>query len=249
MKLFFSSLLTVIALPAFATDFYLGLVGITYVETARLAAFCPDEAGPCEAALHFHDVGGGIVKEAALLLDPGAVGFLDVRATDTGLTPGRRLEIVPCVRVVRGGVFASLRIFDNLTVRSRIFANWSGGASPHAGEIHFGAAGITPFDTSRINAFCPGDPSRTSPSDPCDVTFIFHVSGGRVLKQATRTLLPGTGASLDFRAAEAGLGFRQGEIVPCVRVAGGSVVATLEMIDTLSGLTMTLAPAGMLLTP
>ena len=115
--------------------------------------------------------------------------------------------------------------------------------------MHFGLAGITPFDTLRLNAFCPDEATRTTGAEPCDVSFIFHNNAGRILKQATITLQPGSAGFLDARAAELGLTARRGEMIPCVRVARGSVISNLEMIDTFTGLTLLLANPAAPMTP
>ncbi|HJZ97514.1 MAG TPA: hypothetical protein VKE70_13485 [Candidatus Solibacter sp.] len=233
------------AAPAVASDLDFGLSGITPVETARLSAFCPGDS-PCDVTFVFHDIRGGTLKRTAITLEPGTGGSMDLTVSEAGV-PVNRLEIVPCVLVGRGDVIASYQVFDNFTLRTRIFRNWGGPPEPAAGEIHFGTVGITPFDTSRLNVICSSDPIRVA--EPCDVTFIFHDTRNQVLKQSTRTFDPGAAAFLDFRAAEAGLTTRHGEIIPCVRVGRGSVLATVETIDSLTGVTIVLAHAAALAAP
>jgi hypothetical protein len=117
------------------------------------------------------------------------------------------------------------------------------------GEVHFGLAGLTGADTARLNALCVNTPTREGGSEPCEVAFIFHTAEGRVLKQSSMTLMPGTGGFLDFRTAEVGLPVRRGEIVPCVRVARGAALSTLEVFDTFSGLGNVLAHGAAALAP
>jgi len=237
------------AMRVLAAQVDYGLVGITSIETARLSAYCAEESSePCQVEFHFHDVRGRIVKQSSVTLQPGAAGFLDLTAADLGLT-GRRGEIIPCIRVVGGAAFTSLQQFDNFTQRTRLFTNWGGRAQPVTGEAHFGLAGVTALDTARLNAFCSEVAVRPGISEPCEVTFIFHASGGRIFKQSTVTIEPGASAFLDLRAAEIGLTFRRGEIIPCLRVGRGAAVASYESIDTLTGLTITLGYDAALITP
>jgi len=230
-----------------AAEVDFGLVGITGVDTARLSVLCSDDTTstappqPCAVEFHFHDVSGRIVKQAEMTLQPGVSGFLDVRSSEVGLASvGGRVGIIPCYFVGSGRAFGALRIFDNFTLRQRIFANSVEGSKARSGEVHFGVAGITPFETARLNAVCKADPKTDGPPS-CEVTLIFHLSGGRILKQATLTLEPGAGGSLQLRTTEFGLTARLGEIIPCIKVGRGSAVSTFEVIDTASGLTTLLA--------
>jgi hypothetical protein len=227
--------------PCFAADMDFGLTGITPVETARLSAFCTGDS-PCDVALEFHDIRGGTLKRTALTLEPHTGASLDITAAD-GILTGNRLEIIPCVLVGRGAVSTSYQAFDNFTQRTRVFRNWGGPPAAAAGEIHFGTIGLTPFDTSRLNAICTVDPTRVP--EPCDVTFIFHDTHNRILKQVSRTLDPGAAAFLDFRTAEAGLAIRRGEIIPCFLVGRGAILATTETLDNLTGATLVLASPTM----
>ena len=242
-------LLAMAAADVQAGEIDYGVIGITSLETARLSAYCSEESPePCQVELHFHDIRGRIVKQSAATLQPGGAGFLDITAADLGLT-ARRGEIVPCLRVERGGAFGSVQLFDNYMQRTRVFANSGDRGRPLAGELHFGPIGITPLDTARLNASCSDDATRTGIAEPCEVTFNFHASGGRIFKQATMTLAPGSSGFMDLRSGETGLTFRRGEIVPCLRVARGAIVATHETIDTFTGLTATFAYPAALVSP
>ena len=242
------------ALPTAAAEIHFGVAGITPIETARLAAFCSDEPigglppAPCIVTFLFHDPAGRILKQSSETLQPGTGGFLDLRTSDFGLT-ARRGEIVPCIRVAGGAAFGNVQIFDNFSQRTRVMTNYADRLQARTGELHFGLAGITPFDTLRQNAFCPDEGTRAGGSQPCDVTFIFHNNAGRILKQATVTLQPGKAGFLDVRAAEFGLTARRGEIQPCVRVERGRAIANFEMIDTFTGLTLLLANPAAPMTP
>ena len=226
-----------------AAEVHFGVAGITPVETARIGAFCPADAAaaaaPCEVTLLFHTLSGRVVKQSTLTLEPDTGGFLDLRAADLGLT-ARRGEIIPCLRVGRGTTVGSLQILDNLTLRTRILTSWGDRPVPQSGEVHFGLAGITPYDTARIGAFCPAGLTRTEPAEPCEVTLLFHTLSGRVAKQSTVTLQPDTGVFLDLIAGELGLTARRGEIIPCLRVGRGAAAASFELIDTLTALTTVL---------
>jgi hypothetical protein len=252
MRLHLTLLILAVIPAAPAADLDFGLTGIAPFETARMSIFCSDDASriqpePCEVTFEFHDIRGNILKKSTLTFDAGTGGSFDLTPADVGIG-GSRLEIIPCILVGRGAVFPSYQVFDNFSQRSRIFSNWTQPPEPAGGEIHFGSFGLTAFDTLRLNALCPaGDATRTSA--PCDVTFIFHDTRGRILKQITRTLDPGAAGYLDLRAAEAGLNVRRGEIIPCVRVGNGAVVATVETIDNLTGVTTVMAHPAPLTTP
>ena len=100
-----------------------------------------------------------------------------------------------------------------------------------AAEIHFGVAGITPTETARLGAFCSDEPIGGLPPAPCIVTFLFHDPAGRILKQSSETLQPGTGGHLDLRTSDFGLTARRGEIIPCVKVAGGAAFGNVQIFD------------------
>ena len=196
----------------------------------------------------FHDPAGDILKQSSETLQPGTGGSLDLRASELGLTV-RRGEIIPCIKVAGGAAFGNVQIFDNFSQRTRVTTNYADRLQARTGELHFGLAGITPFDTLRLNALCPDEATRTGGAQPCDVTFIFHNNAGRILKQATVTLQPGKAGFLDVRASEIGLTARRGEIQPCIRVERGGAIANFEMIDTFTGLTLLLANPAAPMTP
>jgi len=241
-------------IPAAAAEIHFGVAGITPIETARLAAFCSDEPigglppAPCIVSFLFHDPAGRILKQSSETLQPGTGGHLDLRTSDFGLT-ARRGEIIPCIKVAGGAAFGNVQIFDNFSQRTRVMTNYADRLQARTGELHFGLAGITPFDTLRLNALCSDEVPRTGDVEPCWVTFIFHNNAGRILKQATITLQPGKAGFLDVRAAEIGLTARRGEMIPCIRVGRGGVIANFEMIDTFTGLTLLLANPAAPMTP
>jgi hypothetical protein len=228
-----------------AAEYPFGMMGLAPADTARLTAFCSDEApaDPCDVAFHFHDPRGQIIKQSTLNLQPGFTGFLDIRASEIAGGAGR-VSIIPCFLVGRGHVIGAVRISDIFTQRQRLLANMADRNQARGGELHFGVSGFTVLDTARINATCDGDIR-----DGCEVTLKFHLSGGVVVKQATMTLAPGSSAFLDLRFSESGIGLRTGEIIPCVLVGRGAVFTTYEMIDTLSGFTTQLAYPSAALVP
>lgn len=236
----------------FPADYDYGLVGLSSLETARLAAVCSEDgprgAVPCEIEFVILDRAGRPVKRSAATLQPGVSAFMDYRLPDS-VAAGRRGELIPCIRVLAGAVWSNLQVMDNFTNRTRLSRNLTGLPAPAGGEIHYGSAGLTGLDTARLGAVCAKDPSRADGGDPCQVTFIVHDLQGRILKQSPVTLMPGAGGSMDFRTAEAGLPARRGEIVPCVRVLRGSVLGTLDVFDSLSGLSLTSAGAAAALLP
>jgi hypothetical protein len=185
------------------------------------------------------------VKREVTTLQPGIGASLDFRLPD-GVPAGRRAEIIPCLRVLSGAAVSNLQVFDVISNRTRISRNLGVLPAATTGEVMFGLAGLTGFDTARVNAVCAG---RVGAGDPCDVTVMFTTTQGRILKQATFTLLPGTGGSLDFGTAEAGLPARRGEIVPCFRVGRGAALGSFEVFDTLSGLSTVSMGAAVSLAP
>ena len=95
---------------------------------------------------------------------------------------------------------ASLEVFDIFTERTRILINWGDRPVARTGDVDFGLAGITPFDTGRLSAYCEGDGSVAPPA--CDITFEFHDMAGKLIKQS-RMILPGnTGGYLDVKWAD-----------------------------------------------
>src|SRR5438552_1850315 len=108
------------ALPAAAVEADFGLVGITGFETARLNAFCDGSVTPtpCDITFEFHDIGGRTLKQVSMLLQPETSGFVDFSLPAAAFAPGR-VEINPCLKVVRGTAQASVEIFDNFTQRTR----------------------------------------------------------------------------------------------------------------------------------
>jgi hypothetical protein len=229
----------------FGAEADFGLIGLTALENARLNAYCDGSVvpTPCEIVLTFRHIGGRTLKQTTLTLEPGTGGFLDLSAAQTGL--GGTVQIDPCWKVLRGAGFASLEIFDTISQRTRLLASWSDRSVARSGDIDFAFAGITPFDTARVGAFCEGDGSVT-PS-PCEVTFEFHDASGRTVKQTQVTLQPETGGYADLRWSDlvAPTG-RRAEINPCFKVLRGNVIASFSIVDNLTGLTLTQAyPAAL----
>ena len=95
-----------------------------------------------------------------------------------------------------------------------------------AAEVHFGPIQIAAFENARLTADCDGSVTPT----PCEITFEFRHMGGRVLKQATMTIQPGTAGFLDLAAAQTGI---SGPVLlePCWDVTRGSAFASLEVFD------------------
>lgn len=227
---------------AMAADADFGVTGITSFETARLTAFCRNDADrtgiapdSCDVIFEFHGLQGRSLKRSVMTLPPGTGAFLDLRGVEAGAaaTPG---EIIPCVIVGRGIAVISFQTFDNFTTRSNLLLNWADRSLARSGDLDFGPAGITPVDTVRLGAFCPDDATRTGlPPDPCAVTFQFHDLRGRLMKQSKITLQPGTGGSLDLRSAEIGSTAGRVEIIPCVLVGRGMAVGSVRVVDNFTG--------------
>ena len=229
-----------------AADFHFGPVQIATFENARLTAYCDDSsATPCDVTFLFVHPSGRLLKQTAMTIQPGTSGFLDLPASQTGVSGPP--EINPCWKVTRGAVLASLEVFDVISLRTRILINWGDRSVPHTGDVDFALAGITPFDTARISAFCPGeqDTPGLGPT-ACDLTFEFHDAQGRPIKQSRVTLQPGTSGFADLRWSEAAAAGRRIEIEPCWKVAGGAAVGTFALIDNFTGLTVVQAyPAAL----
>jgi hypothetical protein len=223
-----------------------GLIGLLPHETARLNAFCDGSvmptpsaaATPCEATLEFHDINGRLLQHSELTLRPGTGGFLDQTPPPSG--DRTAAQIIPSWRFTRGNAVASLELFDSSSLRTRLLIDWGDGAVARTGEADFGLAAITPFDNGHLGAFCPaaeGDGSVTPA--PCDVMFEFHDSTGRMLKQSSMTLRPGTGGFLDLTWPDTGSTARRVEINPGLKVIRGAAVATFAIVDSTTGLTIT----------
>jgi hypothetical protein len=235
-------LFTFTATLAMAADADFGVTSITSFETARLTAFCRNDAertgappDPCDVLFEFHGIQGRSLKRSVMTLPPGTGAFLDLRGAEAGATstPG---EIIPCFKVGRGVAVVSFQTFDNFTTRSNLLLNWADRSMALSGDLDFGPAGITPLDTARLGAFCPDEPTRTGlPPDPCDVTFLFHDLRGRLVKQSQMTLKPGTGGSLDLRSAEVGSTGGRVEIIPCIKVGRGVAVGSVRVLDNFTG--------------
>ncbi|MBZ5608576.1 MAG: hypothetical protein LAP38_09975 [Acidobacteriia bacterium] len=227
------------AAPGMADEVHFGPIQIAAFENARLTADCDGSVTPtpCEVTFEFRHGGGRLLKQATMMIQPGAAGFLDLAAAQTGIAGPVLLD--PCWKVTRGSATASLEVFDTFSLRTRILINWGDRSVPRSGDVDFGLAGITPLDTARINAFCSDDqdvPGRL-PAE-CDVTFEFHDAQGRLLKQTRMTLQPGTAGFAELRWPETGATARRVELDPCWTVASGLAVGTFSVIDTFTGLTI-----------
>jgi hypothetical protein len=221
-----------------------GLIGLSAFENARLAAYCDGSVTPvpCEITFTFTHVGGRVLKQSTMTLQPGTAGFLDLAAGQTGISG--LVQIDPCWKVTRGAARASLQVFDIFSQRTRILINWGDRSVPRTGDVDFGLVGLTAFDTARLGAFCEGDGSVT-PS-PCSILFEFHDAAGKTVKQSRLILAPETGGFVHLRLAETGATARRVEIDPCFTVERGSAVGSLATIDNFTGLTITQAyPAAL----
>jgi hypothetical protein len=230
------SALLISALPALAFDADFGMIGITPFETARLNAFCDGSVvpTPCDVTFEFHDLRGGTLKQASMVLQPNTVGFLDFSLAAAGFA--NRVELVPCVKVLRGTAQPTLELMENFTHRTRLLITWGDGAMARSNaDVDFGAAGITAFDTARMGASCQGE---STDAVPCDVTFEFHDASGRTLKSARMTIAPGASAYLDLTLANTASAGGRVTLQPCFTVATGAAVLDLQIIDTFSGFTL-----------
>ena len=247
MNIRFVFLAFAVAALASATDANFGLIGIAGFETGRLTAYCDGSVAPtpCDITFEFHHISGRMLKQATVTLQPGTGGFLDLTAAETGIAG--MVQIDPCWIVTRGVALASFEVFDNFSLRTRILINWGDRSVPRSGDVDFGLAGITSFDTARLSAFCTDEQIvRDVPPGPCDVTFEFHDINGRTLKQSRMTLQPGTGGFLDLRWQETGSPARRVEAPPCLRVGGGAAVGSLTIVDNSTGLSIAQAyPAAL----
>lgn len=219
-----------------------GLVGISSIDTARLTAYCDDDAtatpSACDITFLFLGSRGTVLKQSTITVQPGNSGFLDFNLAG-GSSP---VEIQPCWKVLRGTAMASLEVFDIFTERTRILINWGDRPVARTGDVDFGLAGITPFDTGRLSAYCEGDGSVAPPA--CDITFEFHDMAGRLIKQSRMILPANSGGYVDVKWAEIGTTARRVEIQPCWKgaVGGivplGSAIATFAVIDNFTGMTL-----------
>ncbi|SPE27409.1 hypothetical protein SBA3_1350006 [Candidatus Sulfopaludibacter sp. SbA3] len=135
--------------------------------------FNQEETDPATSLFRFFDIRGGTLKQTSMVLQPGTGAFLDYRLTGGGSSPA---DIAPCIKVLRGVALASLEVSDIFIQRTRILINWGDRPAPQSGDVDFGLAGLRPFETMRLSAFCEADVSVMPP--PCDITFAFHGSAG-----------------------------------------------------------------------
>jgi hypothetical protein len=230
-----------------AAEVHFGPIQIAAFENARLAATCDSASVPCEIVFEYESANGRVLKQASMTVQPGAAGYLDLSAAQSGISGPVLAD--PCWKVLRGSALPSLQVFDTLTLRTRILINWGDRSVPRSGDIDYGLAGITFFDTARMSASCSDESNVPGRGPlPCDVTFEFHDAGGRTLKQTRMTLQPGTIETAELRWQEAGGTGRRVEIDPCWKVAGGAAIGALAVIDNLSGLTLAHAYPAVLVT-
>jgi hypothetical protein len=227
------------AASAMAMDADFGLIGVTQLETARLNAFCDGSVvpAPCDVTFEFHDIKGGTLKQVSMVLQPETTGSVDFGLPTTAAASfANRVEVHPCIKVLRGTAQPSLELMENFTHRTRMLISWTSGAMARSNaDADFGAAGITTYDTARMGATCQDE---STDAVPCDVTFEFHDANGRTLKSARMSIAPGTAASLDLTLANTAGSTGRVTIDPCWTVASGAAVLSLQIIDKLSGLTL-----------
>jgi len=120
------------------------MIGLTSLETARLAAFCDGSVAPtpCDMTFEFHDNNGNTLTQTAMTLQPGTGGFVDFTFDRARLAavPG---QIDPCWTILRGAAQVSLEIFDTASQRTRILINWGDRSQPRTGDVDFGVAALT----------------------------------------------------------------------------------------------------------
>jgi hypothetical protein len=240
MKFHILPALLISALPALAFDADFGMIGVTPFETAHLNAFCDGSVVPvpCDVTFEFHDIRGGTLKQVSMVLQPETTGFADFGLASP-VSFANRVEVIPCIKVLRGTAQPSLELMENFTHRTRMLITWSSGAMARSNaDVDFGAAGITIYDTARMGASCQGD---STDAVPCDVTFEFHDANGRTLKSARMSIAPGTAASLDLTFANTAASAGRVTIDPCWTVASGAAVLSLQILDEFSGLTLSQA--------
>lgn len=217
-----------------------GLHGFVSPETARLKAYCDGSVAPtpCDVTLEFEDLRGSVLAQSTQTLQPGTSGFFDLPSTRAAGGPS---ETIPGFIISRGSAIVSFELLDSLTQRTQILADWGDGTRARTGDVDFGLAGLTPFDTGRLGAFCPVD---SSAPEPCNVVFEFHDSQGRLLKQSRSTLQPGTGDFLDLQYLDTSAVGGRTEVLPLIRVTGGAAIGTFAVMDRSTGRTLAEAYPG-----
>jgi hypothetical protein len=131
--------------PPVPPEVAFGLVGMTQGVTARLyvhnarntASREPHE--PITVEMEFHDASGNVFvdrrgREArkTVTVDPSYADFLELNGNDIA-TPGARVGIVPCVKVLRGSasslVTPTFEMYVNFTKQTLLLSNFVG--DPH----------------------------------------------------------------------------------------------------------------------
>ena len=189
--------------------------------------------GDCGIDLEAQGPGGGV----RLGFDEDATGSFRTLTVTFAAVPGS---------LITGHLQIAIFCFDNVVpsdVALRFFDNVRLDASPAPmfTVLHgsFGMIGLIPSETARLNAFCDGSVRPAA----CDVTFAFHDTQGRLLKQTVLTLPPGTSSFVDLPAPPGGT-VAPLQIVPSFMVSRGTALMSLELFDTITDRTQLLIDWG-----
>ena len=211
------------------------------VVPGQLNAVCSSPI-PCHLFLEAHNLQGVLLSQQEFTLRSGQSASLELPGGRgaNGAPAAAPNEIAASFVVESGEILASLELVDT-DLRTRLFEPWGDGSVSKLGKLDFGSVGLSRSDTGRLKAFCDGSVRTADGSvrKACEVTFEFTDGNGRVLKSSRTTLQPGTGAFVDLHYEDTGGSSPRAAVAPCLKVAGGSAVASFALLDRASGQTIT----------
>ena len=232
-------------------------IGITSRETLRLDVVNIGGTngippGPCNVQMGFVNAAGTLLKNSDATIAAGQAAFLTITyaeaaaALTTAQLPAR-LNIRPVLNTVPPGPcrsVASAEVFDGFLGRAHVFAvPLEAPDSTPPANPEFGIMGMTALDTIRLNVTNIIGSSGLPPG-PCNVQMGFVNGAGIPIKTAAATVEAGHTAALTVNYSEAGgstfssNGLAKVSVRPTVIFAPPCRVASAEMIDVLTGLTV-----------
>lgn len=215
-----------------------GQIGIGLFETARLnvTGVSPNS---CIGQVSFTDaIGNALGSTLSVNLGPGQSTSLDLNGNMLVRRIGQRVQVQPVLTITPGTPSlcnASVEVYEQFFGTTMAVADPSplqlAGRDP--GPAQFGALGIAPGQTARLNAVA-------ATSDPCTAQLEFTDASGNTLVSGQPVFLSaGQATSLDYQLAPGSRG--RTEIIPAGSLSnptGGTVagcLASAEIFDNASG--------------